>query len=229
MKLLFLRFGLGAVAGLLCGVGAWAQIRTDGSVGPAAQALAGPAFLIPQTLGRVAGGNLFHSFSTFNIGSGESATFTTSTAGINHVISRVTGGSPSVIAGTLRLTAFDGAPDFYFINPAGVTFGKGAAIDVPGAFRVGTADYVKLGDGRFYADAAKASSFSSAPPEAFGFLGGSRAAVTLQDGATLVTRRTHGVAIAAGDIGIDNAAIGAGAAEIRLAAVGGDAVEVGFS
>src|SRR5262245_54534159 len=48
------------------------DIRTDGSVG-AAQTLAGPKYLIPQTLGRLSGNNLFHSFSVFNVGAGETA------------------------------------------------------------------------------------------------------------------------------------------------------------
>ncbi len=215
-------------AALLCG-SVHAQIRTDGSVGAAAQTLAGPSYVIPQTLGRLSGANLFHSFQTFNIGSNESATFTTSSAGIANVISRVTGGSPSLVNGTLRLSAAVGAPDFFFINPAGIAFGKGAAIDVPGAFHVGTADYVKFSDGRFYADPQKASSFSSAAPEAFGFLGTSRAPVLVNDGAQLVTRRTHGISVVGGDIGIDGGSLAAGAAEIRLAAVGRDTVEVGFT
>jgi len=214
---------------LLCASGAAAQIRTDGSVGPAARALVGPAFVVPQTLGRLAGGNLFHSFATFNVGSGESATFTTATPGIQNVVSRVTGGTPSSINGVLSLVAANGAPDFFFINPAGITFGNGASIDVPGAFHAGTADYVKFVDGRFYADPQKASSFSSAAPDAFGFLGTSRAAVMLHDGATLVPRRTHGVSLVAGDIGVDNAVVAAGAGEIRLAAVGQVTAEVGFS
>ena len=77
---------------------AHAQIKTDGSVGPAAQTLTGPQYTIPQSLGQQAGSNLFHSFATFPIHTGESANFTTSTEGIANVISRVTGGGASVFA-----------------------------------------------------------------------------------------------------------------------------------
>lgn len=210
---------------LLCSAAA-AQIRTDGSVG-AAQTLSGPAYAIPQTLGRLSGGNLFHSFQAFNIGSRESATFS-SGVGIANVISRVTGGDASRINGTLRLQAAEGAPGFFFINPAGITFGAGATINVPGAFHVATADYVKFPEGRFHADLSRASSFSSAAPEAFGFLGSQRATLAVQDGALLVARSPHGLVLAGGDISIDGASLAA-AGDIQLAAVGGDAVEVPFT
>lgn len=212
-------------AALACG-GALAQIRTDGTVG-AAQVLKGPDYVIPQTLGKLSGVNLFHSFQAFSIGSSESATFTTSTSGIANVISRVTGGDVSQINGSLRLSAADGAPAFFFINPAGVTFGKGAAIDVPGAFHAGTADYVKFGDGRFYADAAKGSSFSSAPPEAFGFLGAARGLVTVKDGAVIVPKSGKAMTLAGGDIVIDNAALAAsGGGDLRVVSMGFTSSEV---
>ena len=116
------------------GTGAQAQIRTDGSLGPAAQTLTGPNYAIPQTLGKLAGNNLFHSFQTFNLATGEAANFSTTSTTLANVISRVTGGELSQINGTLRLSAAGGAtPAFFFINPAGVTFGAGASVDVPGA------------------------------------------------------------------------------------------------
>ena len=125
--------------GLACG--AKAQIRTDSSLGLAPQTLVGPAYVIPQSIGRLAGNNLFHSFETFTILGGQSANFTVSTSNLANVISRVTGGTSSAINGQLKLSADSGTPNvvlgtpnFFFINPAGVTFGAGASIDVPGAF-----------------------------------------------------------------------------------------------
>ena len=209
---------------------AHAQIRTDGSVGPAAQSLAGPLYQIPQMLGRLAGGNLFHSFQTFNIGSGQSATFSTSTPGISNVISRVTGGQMSQINGALNLSASSGSPAFYFINPAGITFGAGASVDVPGAFHVGTANSVKFADGRFNADLNQASTFSTAVPEAFGFLGNSRASIHLIDGAVLSPRGTFPISVIAGDLAVaDGGLIGARNGEIRVVAVGGIAADIPFT
>ena len=146
-----------------------AQISTDGTMG-AAEALAGPDFLIPQTLGTLSGANLFHSFFEFNVNTGENAIFTT-TSSLDNVISRVTGGDISFINGGLFLEAV-GSPAFFFLNPAGVMFGEGASVNVPGAFRVSTGDYLLFADGNIFdSDPNFGSSITSAPPEAFGFLG----------------------------------------------------------
>lgn len=146
-----------------------ADITLDGSLGPAGP-LPGPDFVIPHTVGTRSGGNLFHSFGTFNIGAAESAEFT-GPSGISHVLSRVTGGEPSQIDGLLRSSIPDA--EVYFINPNGVLFGPGAAVDVPGSFHTSTADYVRLADDtRFMAQpSAQEPLLTSAPPEAFGFLG----------------------------------------------------------
>ena len=192
---------------ILFSVGGYAQIRTDASLGQAARTLAGPNFLIPQTYGKLSGNNLFHSFESFTILSGQSAHFTTDTAGIGNVISRVTGGSLSQINGKLQLTPVSGTPGFFFINTAGVTFGAGASIDVPGAFHVSTANYLKFANGNFYADTAKASTFSSAAPQAFGFLKTTRAKISLQDGASLTTRTSHPMSVVGSDIEINNSSI----------------------
>ena len=65
---------LRGLSGLALAGAAHAQIAMDGTLG-AAGALAGPNFAITSSLGRQFGANLFHSFSTFNIASGQSATF----------------------------------------------------------------------------------------------------------------------------------------------------------
>lgn len=206
------------------------QIRTDGSLGIAAQNLAGPAYQIPQNLGRLAGSNLFHSFQTFNIGSGESANFSTTGTGIANVISRVTGGQMSQINGGLKLSAANGAPSFFFINPAGVMFGEGASIDVPGTFHVSSANSVKFADGRYNADLRQGSTLSSAAPEAFGFLGSSRATVFIQDRAVVQPKAGSAVSIVAGDIAIhDGGILGARTGEIRVIAVGNGAVDIPLS
>ena len=205
---------------------ALAQIRTDGSVGPAAQTLSAATgqYTLPQSLGKLVGTNLFHSFQDFNINTGETATFTTSTSGISNVISRVTGGNMSNINGTLALKPIDGAPAFWFVNPAGVVFGNGAALDMPGAFHVSTAHYLKFPDGSFYSDTQKVSTFSSAPPEAFGFLGTNRASIQV-NGAKL-SNGGNQVNMVAGDITIDGGAISNNAGPINLVAVGDTVGEV---
>ncbi len=207
--------------GLLLGGGLQAQIRTDVSLGQPAQNLTGPMILIPQSLGKLAGNNLFHSFQTFNLASGEVANFTTTSAGLANVISRVTGGEASQINGAMRLSAAGGTPAFFFINPAGVTFGAGASIHVPGAFHVSTADYLKFPDGRFQTDVTQTSTFSTAPPEAFGYLGTARASIAIRDGAALKPQTDFPISVVAGDILIDGGLLGAKGGAVHAIAVGG--------
>ncbi|MBK7003275.1 MAG: filamentous hemagglutinin N-terminal domain-containing protein [Rhodoferax sp.] len=208
---------------------AHAQIKTDGSVGPTAQTLIGPQYTIPQSLGQLAGSNLFHSFQTFNINTGESANFTTSTAGIANVISRVTGGSASNINGTLSLTPASGTPAFFFINPAGVTFGKGASVDVPGALHISTANYLNFPDGEFHTNLQKSSTFSSAAPEAFGFLGSTRAALVIKDGTVIGVTPKQAINLMAGDITVDNGVVRTNGGDIRAASVGQTAQRVALT
>jgi filamentous hemagglutinin family protein len=210
---------------------ATAQIRTDATLGQSAQNLTGPNFLIPQSLGKLVGGNLFHSFQTFNVQSGEAAIFTSSSTDLSNVITRVTGGAASSISGQLRLVTAGGAPGFFFINPAGVSFGNGALVSVPGAFHVSTAHYLKFPDGNFYADATTPSTFSSATPEAFGFFAGDRATVQAvntnpQGGAgqpgrpSLFLGTDKQIQIVAGDITIDNSVIGNESGDVHVIALG---------
>jgi filamentous hemagglutinin family protein len=118
--------------------------------------------------GKIAGSNQFHSFTSFGVGTGDVASFN-GPAGIENVISRVTGGSLSAIDGTIASTV-SGA-NVFLLNPAGAMFGPNAQIDVPGSFHVSTADYVRLGDGgAFFADPGRDSVLTTAPPTAFGFL-----------------------------------------------------------
>src|ERR1700720_3942093 len=82
---------------ILCPPGLFGGVVFDGSLG-ATGSLPGPNFMIPASAGKQVGGNLFQSFSQFNLVSAESATFT-GPSSIHNILSRVTGGSPSSIDG----------------------------------------------------------------------------------------------------------------------------------
>ncbi len=206
-------------------------IRTDGTLGAAATTLAGPNYNITQSLGALSGKNLFYSFQYFNVATGETALFTTTTPGIANIISRVTGGFASDIAGTLQVNAASGAPDFFFINPSGITLAPGAVVNVPASLYISTANYLKFPDGRFYSDTTHTSQLSAAAPEAFGFLGTTRASVTVQ---TSLTPGPGGQFQAvAGDVTVD----GQGSAaevltldgNVRVIATGAQSTEVPLS
>ncbi len=214
---------LGLWVTALCTGLAQAQIRTDGTAG-SATTLSGPAYSIPQSLGRVAGSNLFHSFSTFNLASGQSATFSTTSA-FSNVIARVTGGTASSIDGRMRLTAPSGSkPDFWFINPAGMVFGPNSSWSVPGALHVAAADYVQMGSERFMADPGSGSTFSTAAPQAFGFLGQQVPLLKVQ-GATW-RNQDHAITLAGGQLELIDADIATRQGDIRLVAVGAQAMMV---
>lgn len=154
-----------------------ADIKLDGSLGTSGS-LQGPDYRVEAAFGHQAGQNLFHSFEKFNIANGERATFA-GPADISRVISRVTGGEVSNIDGILS-SEIQGA-DFYFINPYGMVFGKNARLDISGSFYATSADYIRLGEnGRFDAKNPSASVLTSAPPEAFGFLGSNPGNITVK-------------------------------------------------
>ena len=134
------------------------------------------------------GPNLFHSFDRFSVGTNDTALFTaTGPAGIKHILSRVTGGQRSEIDGTLQ-SKIPGA-HLYLLNPSGVMFGPHATLDVPGSFHVSTADYLRLADGaRFFARLSEQSTFSVAPPVAFGFLGPTPRPITVNGSELKVAR-----------------------------------------
>lgn len=154
------------VAWLMFSAGAGAEITLDGSLGDAG-AIDGPDYEITADKGRQAGGNLFHSFSRFNIGAAESATFYGPDS-VANIIGRVTGGDLSRIDGSIY-SDIDGA-DLFLLNPAGFIFGPDAFLDVSGSFHISTADFLRMGKtAKFKSEPSMGENLSAAPPTAFGF------------------------------------------------------------
>ncbi|WP_194198965.1 filamentous hemagglutinin N-terminal domain-containing protein [Nostoc sphaeroides] len=94
---------------------------------------------LPATLlqgGAIRGVNLFQSFLKFNVGDGDRVYFS-NPAGIQNILSRITGGDPSKIFGTLGV---DGKANLFFLNPNGIIFGPNARLDVAGSFFASTAN-----------------------------------------------------------------------------------------
>jgi len=161
---------------------------------------------IASDMGATRGSNLFHSFSVFNVLTGESVVFSGPDT-IRNVISRVTGGTSDITG--LKASVIDGpvslvipGANFYFINPNGVIFGEYGSIDATGSVYLGTADVVRLADGgSFYADPARNSVLTTADPVAFGFLTASPAPIEL-NGPYLAVPPGKTFALVAGDIDI---------------------------
>lgn len=157
-----------------------AEIISDGTVGSGnpGKTLTGPDFIILPNLGKIAGDNLFHSFKSFSLQTGESAIFDGPDS-ISRIISRVTGGNISEIDGELSSTI--PGVDLYFLNSAGIKFGPNASLDIQGSFYASTADRLIFSDNNTFSSTPSLSStLTSAPPVAFGFLGESSGQLILE-------------------------------------------------
>ncbi len=89
------------------------------------------------------GVNLFHSFREFNVGEGRGAYFVNPN-GIANIFTRVTGGNPSNILGTLGV---QGNANLFFLNPQGIIFGPNARLDLRGSFLGSSADSIIFNNG----------------------------------------------------------------------------------
>jgi filamentous hemagglutinin family protein len=175
-----------------------AEVITDGTLGRPTS-LSAPNYRINADLGQQYGGNLFHSFSQFNLTQAETATFA-GPGTVTNIVARVTGKTPSTIDGTIRSEIPQA--NLFFINPMGILFGPHASLDVTGAVHVTTADYLKLGkNGRFDASQPGKSILTAAPPSAFGFLGSQPATIVVEGLAS--AKQT--VSLVGGDISIKGA------------------------
>lgn len=207
---------IGALALILYAGSLSAQVTLDGTLGRAG-ALPGPDYVITADRGQQVGNHLFHSFQTFSLHRGESATFS-GPASVNNIIGRVTGGQASQIDGVVRST-IPGA-SLYLLNPAGILFGKNARLDVPGSVHLSTADFVRFSDGnRFDARTAANSVLTVAPIEAFGFLDRAPGRITVNssflqvpDGQTL--------SLIGSDLTVTNGTLYAPTGRLNIAAVG---------
>ncbi|MGK7890018.1 MAG: filamentous hemagglutinin N-terminal domain-containing protein [Leptolyngbyaceae cyanobacterium] len=137
---------------------AQAQIIPDTTLGAESSVLT-PNIPIRGALGdRIEGGAargsaLFHSFDQFNVNEFQRVYFS-NPAGIESILSRVTGNDVSDIMGTLGV---DGAASLFLLNPNGVIFGENARLDISGSLVVSTGDRFTFPNG---------SSFSATHPQA---------------------------------------------------------------
>jgi len=192
------RFQLHALAALMLvsstAIPALAQstIIDDGSLGVNGGGLAvsSGTVTIPENLGARMGNNLFHSFTQFDVGAGETANFQGAST-IQNVIARVSGTGASQIDGTIDTkTAMPGA-NFFLMNPNGISFGSGAALNVGGSVLFTTADEIGFTDGKsFPATIPVTPDLSSVAANRFGFLSQSPGDITF-GGSKLHIRETH--------------------------------------
>lgn len=165
------------------------------------------------------GANLFHSFGEFGVPINNIANFFNDSAlPTDNILSRVTGGNPSNIFGTLQTEGFGNA-NLFLMNPAGIVFGPDASLNVGGSTHFTTADYLKLADGvQFTAlPGAQDAVLSMAPVTAFGFLNSNVSPLSVE-GSTLSVGEGQAISLVGGDITIGSG-LNAPGGQIAIASV----------
>jgi len=125
-----------------------AQITPDGTLGAESSVATPNVNIKGHSADRIGGGairgtNLFHSFSQFNVDN-EQRVYFANPVGIENILTRVTGGNPSNIFGTLGV---DGGANLFLLNPNGIIFGSNARLDIAGSFFASTEDSVVFDNG----------------------------------------------------------------------------------
>ncbi len=121
-----------------------AQIIPDTTLGAESSILT-PLDALHQRIdgGAIRDSNLFHSFQDFSIND-RSGAFFSNPAGIENILTRVTGDNPSNIFGTLGVL---GNANLFLLNPNGIVFGPNARLDVGGSFFASSAESLVFADG----------------------------------------------------------------------------------
>jgi filamentous hemagglutinin family protein len=164
------------------------------------------------------GANLFHSFQSFDVGAGRTATFV-NPGGVLNAIARVTGGNISNINGTVNMNGMS----LFLLNPAGVLIGPGGAINTTGSIYITTANSLRFADNTvFSASPSSGFSFSSSAPTAFGFAGSGAPAPVAIQGAT-ITAGNGVLMVAGGTIRLENAHLTAATPVLRSLGSAGEA------
>jgi filamentous hemagglutinin family protein len=187
-----------------------AQIIPDRTLGAESSRLEN---LTQITGGAQRGGNLFHSFSQFNIGEGDRVDFA-APVGVQNILTRVTGG-PSNLLGTLGV---GGTANLFLINPSGIFFGPNANLNMGGSFIATTADAVRLGNaGLFSASQPQSSVLLSIQPDALPFNQiNPQAAITNLSRAGLVLANGNSAALVGGNINFDRGILAAPSGTIEI-------------
>lgn len=127
---------------LLLGVPSYGELTFDGSLGPSGS-LQG-AMLVPEASGALSsnGQNLFHSFTSLNVGATESLHFQALAPSIQAIVARVTGLEGTRIDGALSADA-----TLYLLNPQGMVVGPEARLDTASTLFLHQADTVRFAGG----------------------------------------------------------------------------------
>ncbi len=168
--------------------------------------------------GTVLAGNLFHSFSEFSVPNGSEAFFNNSNDIVN-IFSRVTGGNIAALDGLIRT---NGNANLFLIDPAGITFGENAALDLGGSFLGSSAESLLFANGRkFSATNQTLPLLSISPPIGLEF-GNSPGAIVNRSVNGFQVRATETFSLVGGEISVESGNILGENGRISLGSVAGN-------
>ena len=185
-----------------------AQVTSDGTVNTQVDTQGNVSEI---TGGETSGGNLFHSFQDFSMGTGNEAFFNNAD-NISNIFSRVTGGNISNIDGLIRN---NGSASLFLINPAGIIFGSGASLDIGGSFYGSSANSILFDEGEFSAvDNLNEPILTINAPIGLGFRDNPGDINVNQS--TLRVNRGQTLALIGGNLSFDGASLAASGSRVEL-------------
>lgn len=199
------------------GDSAVAQIAPDTTLGNEISTVTSTGAVDSINGGATRGTNLFHSFGEFNVEAGRAAYFN-NPAGIENILTRVTGGNPSNILGTLGVAG--GNANLFLINPNGIIFGANARLDVGGSFVGTTANAIEFGDrGFFSASTPNQPELLTVNPSAFFFNQIAAGAIANQSVDGLKVPASQSLLLVGGDVKLDGEKLTAPGGRVELGGV----------
>ncbi|MBP5973001.1 filamentous hemagglutinin N-terminal domain-containing protein [Brasilonema sp. CT11] len=200
---------------------AHAQITPDNTLGAESSRLTPNVQIKGAAADSISGGaqrgsNLFHSFTQFNVSNGQRVYFV-NPAGIQNILTRVTGKEASNILGTLGV---NGSANLFLLNPNGILFGPNAQLDIGGSFVGTSASAFRFGEqGEFSATNPQAPPLLTVNPSALFFNQLNPGAIANQG--ILTARSGRSLVLAGGDISFNTGIMGVLGGRIELAAIAG--------
>ncbi|NEO70615.1 filamentous hemagglutinin N-terminal domain-containing protein [Moorena sp. SIO3H5] len=170
--------------------------------------------------GAIRDSNLFHSFQDFNVAEFGRVYFA-NPAGIQNILSRVTGTNVSNILGTLGVL---GNANLFLINPNGIFFGPNSRLDLGGSFFGSTADSVLFEDGTVFSTKNPNDKPLLTINIPSGLQYGSNPGSITNQSSGLEVPNGQTLGLIGGEVTIPNGALGASDGRIELGSVGSNGV-----
>ncbi|MGL5939385.1 MAG: filamentous hemagglutinin N-terminal domain-containing protein [Waterburya sp.] len=128
--------------------------------------------------GTQTGKNLFYSFESFSVASGETVSLQTGSE-IENIFLRITGNGITNIDGIIKI---QGNANLFLLNPNGITLEENVSLDIGGSFVGTTASSIKFADGKQFSidDANQDPILTASLPIGLRFTGNERGLIAVR-------------------------------------------------